>query len=305
MSNIIVRSNDPVVDEKPSSGVAPKAEPVQEIEQEQNIESTESDTVESEQEDDADLSADSEESEADESDKTRAKKKGGFKRRIDKLNARVSEREKELDYWKSQALKNQERNAPEETKQVTQSTSGKPSPDDFDSHADYVESLTDWKVTQFYETQKANEQKSNMHTEQQKAFKSHVDRVNSFAEKNPDFHELIDDVNDVPMSATIQDIIISSDNGPALMYELAKNKDAFTAICKMSPLAAARAIGALDARLSSSSSEQSLTKKITSAPKPLSSVASGKSVVSKSIDDPNLSQREYERLRGEQMRNRA
>ena len=302
--NIIVRSNDPIVDAKPVVGSEPESAPAPK-ELEQKDTSTASEPVENEQEEDGELSADSNE-EAEDSDKTRAKKKGGFKRRIEKLNARIAEQQKEAEYWRSQALKTSEAKPTEEPKpQARQSASDKPDPEQFDSHAEYVEALTDWKVSKFHAEKAAAEAKAQMQTEQQKALKAHVDRFQAYAEKNPDIHDLIEDVEDVPMSSTVQEIIVSSESGPALMHELAKNKARYAEICKMSPIAAARALGAIEAKLSAPSSEQASPKKLTSAPKPLSSVSTGKGVVTKSLDDPNLSQKEYERLRYEQIRNRA
>lgn len=303
--NIIVRSNDPIVEENTPVGSEPKQAAPAPKEPEQKIESADSETVETEQDDDAELSADSNE-ESEDSEKSKGKKKGGFKRRIDKLNARVAEREKELEYWRQQALKASEGKPTEQPKEARQTTSGKPDPEAYDSHAEYVEALTDWKVSQFYAEKAAADQKAQMQTEQQKALKAHVDRFQAYAEKNPDIHELIEDVQDIAMPSAVQEIIVSSENGPELMHELAKNRARYAEICKMSPLAAARAIGAIEAKLSSGSSEQATSsKKVTGAPRPLTSVSTGKSVVPKSLDDPNLSQREYERLRAEQIRNRA
>jgi len=306
VDNIIVRSNDPIADEKVNAvGSEPeKAAPAEETKQEQKIESTDSETVETEQEDESEELLESKD-DGEETEKTKAKKKGGFKRRIDKLNARVAERERELEYWRAEALKAKEAKPSEQPKQVTKETSGKPDPNNFDTHAEYVEALTDWKVSQRYAEKEALENKTRMQIEQEKALKSHLDRVKSYSEKNPDFQELLDEVDDVPMSFAVQDLIVTSENGPALMHELAKNRAVFESICKMSPIAAARAIGAIEAKIASLGSEENLTKKTTTAPKPLSSVASGKSVVTKRLDDPNISQREYERLRAEQMRNRA
>ena len=300
MDSIIVRSNDPIVEQPAPVGEENKSVPA-EKQPEQNEESTESETVENEVEDDSEEHDESEDESSDSEEKPKGKKKGGFQRRIGKLNAKISEREKELEYWKSQALKGSEEKS--EPKKIDVDNSNKPNPDDFDSHADYVEALTDWKVNQFDKQKQQKEERSRFESEQQKAIQAHVERVKSYAEKVADFEDVISEVDDIPVSAAVQELIISSENGAALMYELAKNRDFYSSLCKMSPIQAARELGKFEAKMSSSNSEEKLTKKITSAPKPLSSVGSGKGVVNKSPDEMN--QKEYEKWRAEQIKKRA
>src|SRR5206468_5111195 len=114
-------------------------------------------TSESETEDAEDESGQDDEAgrEQETEDQTEAKpkKKGGFQRRIDKLNAAKAAAQQEADYWKRLAL---EKGAGEPKKDqvdskapaTAQSNEGKPNPDNFDTHAEYVEALTDWKTEQ-------------------------------------------------------------------------------------------------------------------------------------------------------------
>jgi hypothetical protein len=272
--------------------------------------STESDTEETEgkAELDAETDSDEEEVKADsEQDKDKPKKRGGFQRRIDKLNARVSERERELEYWKQLALKEKQGAGESKTEKVeTQSvaTEGKPIPDQFETHQEYVEALTEWKTEQKLKEREQRLEKSKLEAEQEKVFKSHSERVKSFAEKTEDFAEVLSDVDDIPVSPTVQQIIITSENGPELMYELAKNREEYARICQLSPLAAAREMGRLESKLIKSSEESKVeTKKLTSAPKPLQPVGKSSSAsISKSIDDPGLSFSEYVRIRREQQK---
>ena len=275
-------------------------------------ESSESDTEETEaSQGETDESGDSEDHSDESKDdaKDKPKKKGGFQRRIDKLNARYSAAQQEVEYWRQLALKQtgagEPKKEPVESKQPAVAD-GKPNPDHFDTHAEYVEALADWKTEQKLKERDQKLEKTKLEIEQANTLKAHSDRVKSFAEKTDDFADVLESVDDIPVSTAVQEIIISSENGPELMYELAKNRDEYARICKLPPLAAARELGRIESRIASKASESKPeTKKLTKAPKPIGPVGGSKGAVVKSIDDPGLSQAEYEKLRREQMKRRS
>lgn len=241
-------------------------------------------------------------------DEEKPKKKGGFQRRIDKLNARVSAKEQETEYWKQQALKgaSESTKAPKVETSKPAAADGKPKADAFDTHSEYVEALTDWKTEQKLNERDQRLERSKLQIEQEKVVKSYNDRVKIFSEKTEDFQEVLAEVDDIPISPAIREILLTSENGPELAYELAKNREEYVRVCKLPPLAAAREMGKIEARMSPKTSEgtKQETKKITQAPKPLEPVKAGKGSASKSIFDPTLSQSEYEKLRREQMKRR-
>ena len=102
----------------------------------------------------------------------------------------------------------------------------------------------------------------------------------------------------------VSELFITSEHGPALMYELAKNTKELERISKLSPIQAALEIGKLEAKITSSSKSAapSVEKKATKAPAPIDPVGGKGGSVKKSLSDPNLSQAEYEKLRREQMK---
>jgi hypothetical protein len=290
-----------------------KSAPASNEKSEQN-ESSESDTEEAEAREAKDDTSDESESgenegKEDDAEKDKPKKKGGFQRRIDKLNAKKAEVERERDYWRNAALKGAgESNADKVEKVETKKAdeTGKPRADDFDNHSDYLEALTDWKVEQREKAREAKHTQDQLKTEHQRMMDSHFDREKSFAAKTPDYNETIAEMADIPVSAAVTEAVVTSENGPALLYELAKNPDELERINKLHPIAAARELGKLESRLAQASGERKPeTKKTTSAPKPLDPVGTGgKGSIPKSISDPNLSQAEYERLRREEMKKR-
>ena len=312
---IEVRSNEPTPVTAPK---AEKSEPANELDtakpapeesSEQNLSeasgATETEEVEA---NDADHADESEAEKPSDQESDKPKKKGGFQKRIDKLNARISAIQQEADIWKQQALKTQA--APDATQSkvdlAPKTNDGKPDPSRFDSHAEYVEALTDWKTEQKFKEREAKQEQSKLQAAHSEKLKSHQERVKAFSEKTKDFQEAISEVDDVRLSPVVSDILITSENGPELMYELAKNRDEYERINKMTPIMAARELGKIEARISSKSSAQKVeSKKITNAPKPLDPVgASGKGSNHKSIFDSSLSQAEYEEIRREQMKRR-
>jgi hypothetical protein len=246
-----------------------------------------------------------EESELEE--KESGKKKGGFQRRIDKLSAKITAKDQELEYWKQQALKGA--GAPKmepEVKPLVQSltSDGKPKPENFETHAEYVEALTDWKTEQKLRERDQRAAKERFDEAQSKIVTSYSERAKAFSTKTPDFQEVIEEVNHIPLSPTLQDIILNSENGPELAYELAKNPGEFERISKLPPTVCAREVGRFEVKLNSSK-RSGTEKKITQAPTPIAPVGTGgKGSVAKSIYDQGLSQTEYEALRREQLKKR-
>jgi hypothetical protein len=106
------------------------------------------------------------------------------------------------------------------------------------------------------------------------------------------------------MSVAVQELLVQSENGPELMYELAKNREAFERINKLTPLAAARELGKFEAQFKKANSNEKPEKKITKAPPPIAPVGKRATAVKKDIYDKDLSFADYERIREEQLRAR-
>ena len=240
---------------------------------------------------------------ADNDDEDRPKKKSGFKKRIERFQRRLSEKEQEAQYWREQALRAQtpKPQGPEPTLDLAPNTDQKPIADHFESIEEYVEAVTDWKLRQaearLIEQDQLTQAKSSFQT-QVEQFQA---KVVEFKKTYDDFDEVVDDASDVILTPGLQESILSSDLGPQVMYELASNKQELLRINQLSPLAQAREIGKLEAKITSKLQEPSpkpqlkTTTKAPPPPKPLS----GKTDkgTKKSIYDPDLSQQEFERLR--------
>jgi hypothetical protein len=273
-------------------------------ESEDEINESASSEVDDESKDESETS-ESEENESEENEKhiEKPKKQGGFQRRINKLNAKLSAKEQEADYWRQEAEKAKGQSVPNQKKvnQYDESISAKPKPDDFESHEEYVDALTDWKVENKIADYEHKKRLENARDEVQTKVKTHAERVKAFVSKHDDFHDLMEEVDDVKVSGAVQEIILDSENGPALMYELAKNRDEFERICAMTPLKAAKALGQFEAKLISSKDKKEPIKH-SKAPAPPTPIRSqSKKATAKSIYDRDISQAEYEALRRKQL----
>lgn len=119
---------------------------------------------------------------------------------------------------------------------------------DFDQEA-YSEALADWKVEQKFaeREERANQQKAQK-TAQEKsaAFKG---REAAFAAANPDYYDVAYTAP-INYSEAMLGAIQESDEAPAIAYYLAQHLDEAVDISQLSPFAAAKAIGRIEAQLS-------------------------------------------------------
>lgn len=240
-------------------------------------------------------------------------KKGGFQKKIDKLTKRAGAAEQEKEYWKELVLKSAGAPKTEIPKvEAAKATEGKPNIDNFKTHAEWVEAVIDWKSEQKLKERDQRDQQSKVKTEQEKTVQTYRERLNAFRDKTPDFADVDDAAADalrdanIRISPAVESILVTSENGPELGYEIAKNPAELIRICKLPPLAAAQEIGMIKARLSTKAPEaKAETKKITGAPKPIATIGTGgKGSIAKTIYDPDLDQRAYERLRAEESKKR-
>lgn len=216
----------------------------------------------------------------------------GVQPRIDELTRRRHEAEREAAYWRNVAQgKAQPSGAPAPAPE-------KPSPDKYDNYADFVEALTDWKSTQ--KVNEALAQRS-AQTAQQTVEESFKGRVAEFVKTAPDYVDVVGN-SDVPVAGHVAEHIMDSDVGPQLAYHLAKNPELAHRLNAMSPSAAAREIGRMEATLAkpqSAGTPPPPAKKLTGAPAPADTTHSGQGrTVTPSVGD--LPMKDYIAARAKQ-----
>lgn len=242
---------------------------------------------------DSDKEVEAEESDEPKEEKQKPKKKGGFQKKLER-------KEKEIEYWKEKALKGEQEKQPEVKAQVDDSK--KPQEKDFESISDYLEALTDWKVEQREKAEALKKQEAEIKDSFKKSVTDFQKKTAEFAKTVDDYDDVIADAGDIQISYSLQSAIIESDIGPQVLYELAKDTDELERINALSPIAQAREIGKIEARLSvKSETPKEQIKQKSNAPKPVTPLSAKTTVTKKSIFDKDLSQSEYEKLRREQL----
>ncbi len=199
------------------------------------------------------------------------KPKGGFQRRIDKLTRAAADKEREAEYWRQEAL----RTKPTET---TTEPKGKPQETDFQTHADFLEALTDWKVDSRLKVAETKQNEEKARNYQQTAEQKYRERLQEFRAETPDFDEVMEEAT-IDVGKAVLAEIRDHEHGPALAYFLAQNLDEAERLSKLNPLALAREVGRLESRFTTTPSIKTAT--VSKAPRPPTPVSKSSSASSK------------------------
>lgn len=208
---------------------------------------------------------------------TKPTRKNGFKKRIDKLNTRVADREREIDNLRAElaAARVQKPNQSDVVETKKADPTGRPNPDNFDKHDEYIEALTDWKTDQKLIADKKQTEEIRLKSEVQNDLQKKVGTFNAqakeFAQKTHDYQKTLEAVDDIEMSAVVRDTVLES--GPELAYALAKEPDEFEKICSMPEKQAIAALAVFNYKIKASATGTTTEKKeIKPKPAPLSTV---------------------------------
>lgn len=123
--------------------------------------------------------------------------------------------------------------------------------------------------------------------QQQEALAKFEQRKEEVRAAYSDFDEVMS-MADAPVSRALGEALLTSEHGPAIMYQLAKNPAELARISALPPLAAAREIGRLEAKASATPTPKAPTKSVARPPAPPTSV-SGSASSTRSLDDLSLS----------------
>ncbi len=229
----------------------------------------------------------------------------GVGKRIDELTREKYDAQRERDYWREQAIRNQ-RQPEQRQEQASQQheASDKPTMEQhgFDVAA-YTEALYEWHKQQDAKSaQKAKEAES----EQERA-KRYLESVQAFAETHPDFYEVFH--GGLPVSESMAQAITETDNPAAIAYYLGQNPEEAARIAAMSPTGASRAIGRIEAKLESQAApvavdtaRQPETKTVTKAPPPVTTLSGAPPVVK---DLTEMSMADYDAQRRKERKARG
>lgn len=177
------------------------------------------------------------------------KPKGGFQRRIQELVQERNEYRRSLETERRRidelvALVSQRNEAPKPQEPQA--------PPTLEAHG-YDEQKYQTALVEYAKAEAKREVQEVLRTERetvkaearQQSFKS---REAEFAKQTEDYADVVYDPA-VPISQTMAEVIAESDVGPQLAYHLAKNREVASAIYGLPPVAAARELGRLEAKL--------------------------------------------------------
>ena len=110
---------------------------------------------------------------------------------------------------------------------------------------------------------------------QQKIIQSWAQKVQDAKAELPDFDDLVAS-SDVVVNNAVRDAILESDVGPRILYHLAENNDLAKKIAGLSPNAALREIGRLEAKFEAKPEAEKIAPLVRSkAPTPIQPIRGG------------------------------
>lgn len=229
----------------------------------------------------------------------------GMQKRIDKLTAKLHEREEVIKSLQQDYRPPAQPVEPVkvETPQPV-NTSDRPVPKPGEDPVDFIDRLTEWKLEQKTAQQTQRQQQETQAKSDGELMEHWKSKVAQAHAKYDDFEEVTNN-EDVKLAPFMARAMMESDVGADIAYYLGNNPAEANRIASLTPTAQAREIGRLEARFT----EQSGGRKVSSAPEPITPIGdkgtTGKVEKAKSIDDPNLSDAEWLALRKQQVRERG
>lgn len=181
---------------------------------------------------------------------------------------------------------------PPDVEQVT--TAKRPQEDDFDTFDEYIDKLTDWKVDQAVAKSEQKSARKAVEDTQRTAEITLKTKLDKGKEKWDDFVETITSPL-FPANETVKQALMVCDEPDEVAYHLGKNTEKAVMISNMTPVAAAAAIGKLEAEIIATRKDNPRpTKTITKAPTPIKPVGASE-IVQK--DPEKMSHEEYRTAR--------
>jgi hypothetical protein len=152
----------------------------------------------------------------------------------------------------------------------------KPQPSQFSDAFEYAEALAEYTADKRIAEMKQQEAQAKEAEERQKVIQSWAKKVETAKTSLPDFDQIVAS-SDVVVNDDIRDAILESDVGPQILYHLAENEEIGKKIAGMSPKAALREIGKLEARFEVKPEVEKTAPVVKSkAPTPIQPIRGGK-----------------------------
>jgi hypothetical protein len=245
-----------------------------------------------------DPAEDKTEQDEEENDAEKPRKKGGWQRAKEKAERENAELRERLAAIEGRLAGDPAKGAPAKAESdagEVKTFSGKPEPklDAYDSYEQYTKDLARWQFNEIRAEDAAEQRKQTEAQARTNAVKSFHDRAKDVA-KRPgyeDFQEVID--SDLVISGAVHACMIESEHGPEIGYYLGTNPAEAERLNQLSPLAAAREIGKIEARFTKSAPGNK--PKVSKAEDPITPLKARRSAAVTSIDDPDADYATFEK----------
>jgi hypothetical protein len=122
-----------------------------------------------------------------------------------------------------------------------------PQPSQFADAFEYAKALAEFSTEKALAERDRQVAQAREQEAQQKIIQSWAQKVQEAKAELPDFDDLVAS-SDVVVNNAVRDAILESDVGPKILYHLAENNDLAKRIASLSPNAALREIGRLEAK---------------------------------------------------------
>jgi len=211
----------------------------------------------------------------------------GAQRRIDELVRQKHDERRRADNLANELDELRSKGTPKEPERVT--PTGAPDPDKYPAgryDPDYLEARQDWQIEQRFAKQDAAKQETVKQGTIAQLEAVATEQHSDYAQIKADFFS-----HDLTGVTAFIELIKESENPAELAYFLGKNPEEMDKLGEMTPAAANRYIGRLEARMTEAPTQPN--KKTTSAaPKPINPLGGTKGSVS-AKDPANMTMEEY------------
>jgi hypothetical protein len=150
-----------------------------------------------------------------------------------------------------------------------------PQPSQFADAFEYAKALAEFSTEKALAERDRQVAQAREQEAQQKIIQSWAQKVQDAKAELPDFDDLVAS-SDVVVNNAVRDAILESDVGPRILYHLAENNDLAKKIASLSPNAALREIGRLEARFEAKPETKQTAPVVRSkAPAPIQPIRGG------------------------------
>lgn len=222
----------------------------------------------------------------------RGKFKSGAQARIGELTRARRDAERAADYWKGIATQNGAKPGSDAA------PAGPPKVEDFDDYAEFVEALTDYKISDRERKAASTNATNAAQSVERHRTAEWGAKIGAVKSTIADFDAVMEKA-DTPTASHVAEALMDADRGPELLYHLAKNPEIVERLNEMSPNRAAIELGKIEARLGEPATPPAPpAPKTTTAPAPITPVKPGASTAK---DPAKMNQAEYNEWRKGQL----